>query len=194
MAEIKSTMELVMERAARIGKASSEELQNEENRRKGMQLTAEYLDGKIEKLLNALSGESPTTQMLCRKGMADALVRNIVLARDSLQQERVEKALLGIMEIGGGAGDLASICQELSHIINQYDQHRQQLRQQLEEQVRMQYEQMLAQQPGMAGAGIKIDPTLQPRFKEEWARVESELSSQYNRALEERKMLLRQRF
>ncbi|NOQ45619.1 MAG: hypothetical protein GQ559_02945, partial [Desulfobulbaceae bacterium] len=44
MAEIKSTMDLVMERAARMGMATSEELQQEEARKTGMQLTAAYLN------------------------------------------------------------------------------------------------------------------------------------------------------
>ena len=44
MAEIKSTMELVMERAARMGRASEEEIEREELRREGMRLAAGFLD------------------------------------------------------------------------------------------------------------------------------------------------------
>ena len=55
MAEIKSTMDLVMERAARIGKASSEDLQQDEAQKKGMQLTAEYLEGTLTSLVDGMN-------------------------------------------------------------------------------------------------------------------------------------------
>jgi len=43
MAEIKSTLEKVLERAASMGRASQEEIQAEEKVREGMRLAADYL-------------------------------------------------------------------------------------------------------------------------------------------------------
>ncbi len=193
MAEIRSTMDLVMERAARMGRATSEELARDEARKKGMHLAAEYLDGKGGSLAEILADQPAGEQMAIRSGMLEALLRNIILPRDDMARQRSEKATRGILELGGGAGDLEAICREMQHIGGQYGQHRQQLRQQLEEQVRMQYEQMLAQQPELARQDIRIDPTLQPKFQEEWSRVKAELDDQYNQVLEQHKDLLRQR-
>ncbi len=193
MAEIRSTMDLVMERAARMGKATSEELAREEARKKGMHLAAEYLDGTGTSLAGLLNEQPPADQMAIRGGMLEALLRNIILPRDDVARKRSEKAVAGILELGGGAGDLEAICREMEHITAQYGQHRQQLRRQLEDQVRMQYEQLMAQQPELAREDIRIDPTLQPKFQEEWGRVKAELDSQYNQALEQHKDLLRQR-
>lgn len=193
MAEIKSTMELVMERAARFGKASPEELAQEEGRKLGMQLSASYLDGSETSLVALLEQQDPAGQMTIRHGMLDAMLRNIALARDEHQLARVERALNGLVELGGNAGDLRTICGELQQIISQYGQHREQLQGRLEEQVRMQYEQVLAQQTGMDTAGLNIDPTMQPKFKEEWGRIEAELVGQYGQALEQHKTLLTQR-
>jgi len=194
MTEIKSTMDLVMERAARFGKATDKEIREEEARKKGMRLSAEYLNGSINSLSETLVKEAVESQMICRKGMAEGLLRNIALPRDDFQHQRSSMALQGIVDIGGSAGDLVSICKEINHILGQYNQHRDQLRSQLEEQIKMQYEQILAQQGGANLQGLSIDPTMQPRFKEEWSRIESELNSQYNRALDERKNLLAERF
>jgi len=193
MAEIRSTMDLVMARAARMGKASSEEMAREEARKKGMHLAAEYLDDGSDSLTGILSAQPAEEQMAIRSGMVEALLRNIVLPRDDMARQRSEKAVRGILELGGGAGDLETICREMQHITGQYGQHRQQLRQQLEDQVRMQYEQLLAQQPELNRENITIDPTLQPKFQEEWSRIRAELDSQYNQALEQHKQLLRQR-
>ena len=55
-----------------------------------------------------------------------------------------------------------------------------------------QLEQLLAQQ-GSQVEGMKIDPTLQPKFREEWGRIEAELTSKYNEAIDQHKKQLGQR-
>jgi len=193
MAEIKSTMELVLERAARMGKASSEEIARGEAEKNGMQIVAAYLDGKGDPPSQALAGQEPEQQESVRKGMVDALLRNIFLPRDEHALKRTEQATRGCIDLAGGAGDIVSMCQEMQHVIGQYQQHREQLRSQLEEQMRMQYEQLLAQQMGGRTDGIQIDPTTQPKFQEEWGRVEAELDGQYNQALAQYREQLQQR-
>ncbi|BCO10836.1 hypothetical protein GF1_32120 [Desulfolithobacter dissulfuricans] len=193
MAEIKSTMDLVMERAARMGKASSEELQQEEARKEGMRLAADYLAGKLASLAAELETKDPALQMIIRQGMIEGLMRNLSLPRDEIQKQRGDRAADGLVELSGGAGDIAAICQEMGHILGQYNQHRDQLRTQLEEQVRMQYEQLMGQQGAMPPGDMKLEATLQQKFQEEWARIENELSGQYNQALEQHKTVLKQR-
>ncbi len=193
MAEIKSTMELVLERAAKMGKASNEEIAQDTAKKEGMQLMAAYLDGKEGSPAKLLADHDPNRQSTIRLGMVEALLRNIFLPRDELAQQRTEQATRGILDLAGGAGDIVSICQEMQHIIGQYRQHREQLYQQLEEQMRMQYEQIMAQQMGGQTEGLNIDPTMQPKFKEEWARVETELDNQYNQALNQHRNQLKQR-
>lgn len=199
MAEIRSTMDLVMERAARMGKATSEELRGQERHDLGMRLAAGFLNAVEDgnDLLDLLKQQEPTAQSAVRKGMVEALLRNVVLARNEIQLTAAKKALNGIVRLGGGAGDLKSITRDLEKIISQYGQHREQIRKQLEDQVRMQIEQVLARQPGRQtgrqSAGLKIDPTLQPQFQEEWNRIEADLGEQYSRALEQHRQLLRQR-
>ncbi len=192
MAEIKSTMELVLERAARMGKASSEEIANDEAKKTGMQLIAAYLEGKGDSPSQLLSKQDQQQQAV-RRGMVEALLRNIFLPRDEHARKRTEQATRGLLDLAGGAGDIVSICQEMQHVIGQYQQHREQLKSRLEEQMRMQYEQLLAQQMGGQAEGMQIDPTTQPKFQEEWARVEAELDDQYNQALAQYKEQLQQR-
>ena len=187
MAEIKSTMDLVMERAARFGKASREELQQDEARKKGIQLAVDFLEGRLDKVSAAVAGTEPAMQMAVRQGAAEGLLRNIFLPREPAQRARIDRAAQGIIELSSGAGDVVSICREIQNILAGYTQHGEQLKGQLEEQIRMQYEHLLAQQQGMPREKVKIDPTLQPKFKEEWGRIEAELNSQYGKALQQMK-------
>ncbi|MDH3346891.1 MAG: hypothetical protein OEM02_02145 [Desulfobulbaceae bacterium] len=195
MAEIKSTLELVLERAARMGKASQKDMESEEAEKKGMRFAAEFLDKKSDDITALLDTEQGEIQMKCRSGMVTGLIRNIYLARDEIQRERIKRALQGITDLSGQGGDIAAICGELENIIGQYEQHRQQVREQVENQFRMQVEQLLAQQGAQSqGNSADIDPTMHPKFAEEWTRVEGDLNSQYNTVLEQHKSQLKLRF
>ncbi|MCI5208432.1 MAG: hypothetical protein D3910_06470 [Candidatus Electrothrix sp. ATG2] len=194
MAEIKSTMELVMERAARMGRASDEDLQQEDKRKSGMKLAADFLDNKIDSLMTTLAEQPQEEQVTIRSGMVDTLLRNIFLHRDEVGKERTEKATQGIREISGNAGEVGNICAEMQNILGQYNQHREQLRQQLEDQIRMQYEQVLAQQGGMQQAGGgNIEHALEAKVNEELGKMEAELTDQYNQALEQYREAIRER-
>jgi hypothetical protein len=194
MAEIKSTLELVLERAARMGRATDDELQQEDERKQGMKMAADFLDGRSDDLMAALAELPAEQQMEIRRGMVETLLRNIFLHRDDTGRERTERAGSGIIALSGNDGELSAVCSEMEHILGQYNQHREQLKQQLEEQIRMQYEQMMAQQQGGAGGDtMAMERTLAAKVGEEWAKVEAELSGQYTQALEQHKATIRVR-
>ncbi len=192
MAEIKSTMDLVMERAARMGMATPDEMRHEENLKKGMQFTAEYLNGTQDSLSEILGEQEPAHQEAIRKGMLSSLLRNLFLPRDEDGIKRIELAVQGIVALNKGTGDIAALCQELQTITSQYGQHRNQLYDQLKEQMRMQIEQMIARKTGMKPDSSKIDPTAEPQFKEQWTRLEADLEGQYGQALEQFKAQLKE--
>ena len=189
MAGIKSTMDLVMERAARMGVATPDEMRHEENLKKGMQCTAEYLNGTKPSLLAILGEQATSQQTAIRKGMLASLLRNLFLPRDEDGTQRIERAIRGIVELNQDTPDVAALCQELQTIASQYGQHRKQLYEQLKEQMRMQIEQLLMRK-GMKADSMKIDPTMEPQFKEQWTRLEMDLDRQYSQALEQFKAQL----
>ncbi|MBM9538590.1 hypothetical protein [Desulfobulbus alkaliphilus] len=191
MAGIKSTMDLVMERAARMGMATQDEIQHEDNLKKGMQSTAEYLNGTQNSLIEILDGHDQTSRTAIRKGMLASLMRNLFLPRDEEGSQRIQRAVQGIIELNKGANDIADLCRELQTITSQYGQHRKQLYEQLKEQMRMQIEQVLMRK-GLQAEGMKFDPTTEPQFKEQWSRLETDLEGQYGQALEQFKAQLKE--
>jgi hypothetical protein len=191
MAGIKSTMDLVMERAARMGMATPDEMQHEENLKKGMQCTAEYLNGQQTSLSAILGEYDQAQQASIRKGMLASLMRNLFLPRDEEGTKRIGLAVQGIVELNTDTGDIGAVCKELQTIASQYGQHRKQLYEQLKEQMRMQIEQLLARK-GMKADSMKIDPTTEPQFKEQWSRLELDLETQYGQALEQFKAQLKE--
>lgn len=191
MAEIKSTLEKVLERAASMGRASQEEIQAEECVKDGMRMAADYLQGKEVDFSGALAAAGNSG--LVKQGVVQVFLRNITLPRDD-DRQRAERAMQGLLELAQGSGDLQSIFRDMKGILDHYRQHIKEVRQQVEEAFRQQMEQALATQTGQKGLGMKVDPKMHPKFQEEWSRVKTDLDAQYNRVLQQHKELVAQRF
>lgn len=192
MAEIKSTMEMVLERAARMAAgAGDDNCLSEEQLKEGMRLGAAYMRGEESGGLGARLGAlPPAEQGEVRKGAVQAMLRNIFLAREAEKQALAEKAMHGLVEIGQGDGELLQILGEMKKILDGYRQHGEQLKAQLEAQFSQQMalmEQNLAKQTGMA---MKLQPAQHPKFQEEWARIQGQLNEQYGQALKQLKELV----
>lgn len=190
MAEIKSTLEKVLERAASMGRASKEEMQAEEQEREGMRMAAEYLQGGAVDFSEIVQAVPGTAQR--KRGMVQSFLRNIALPRTD-DHQRAERAMQGLLELAKGSGDLVSVFRDMKNILDHYQKHKKELRQQVEEAFRQQMEHALAQQTGQQGLGMKVNPTLHPKFQEEWSRVKADLDDQYNQVLQQHKELVAQR-
>jgi hypothetical protein len=191
MAEIKSTLEKVLERAAAMGRASKEEIQADEEVKNGMRMAADYLQGKevnFSLVMEATGGFS-----LVKKGLVLVFLRNIALPRyDDLGG--AERAMQGLLEMARGSGDLASVFRDMKGILDHYQQQLKEVRQQVEEAFKQQMEHALSKQTGQKGLGLKVDPMLHPKFQEEWSKIKSDLDDQYNKVLQQHKELVAKRF
>ncbi|MEW6595289.1 MAG: DUF6657 family protein [Thermodesulfobacteriota bacterium] len=193
MAEIKSTMEKVLERAARMGGGPAVDLDAEEQMKDGMRLGAAWLRDEASDLAQRLAGLDGAVRRHVQRGVVQTLLRNIFLPRDAEQIRQATRAMEGLAVVGQSHGELLMVCGEMQKILDHYLQHRDQLRQQLEGQFARQMEMMektLAQQTGMA---MKLSPAQHPKFQEEWQRLQGELNQQYGRALDQHKQLIEQR-
>jgi len=191
MAEIKSTMDMVMERAARMAAegAGESDYLGEEQLKEGMRLGAAFMRGEPG-LSERLGTLSEAEKGPVRKGAVQAMLRNIFLAREVEKQELADKAMHGLVEIGQGDGELLKILVEMKKILDGYRQHGEQLKEQLEAQFSQQMalmEQNLAKQTGQT---MKLQPSQHPKFQEEWARIQGQLNEQYGKALQQLKDLV----
>lgn len=193
MAEIKSTMDMVLERAAKMAAAAQPEIDNEDLTKTGMRLAAEYLNQPETDLAQLLATQPAQDQVAIRKGMAQTLLRNIVLPRDPELTTSGKKALQGILALGGKSSDIQSICQELAQILEQYGQHKEQMTKQLEDAIRAQLEQQQMAHGGKKGSS-PVNPAMHPQYREELAKMLTSLNNQYNDAMQQRKEMILERF
>ncbi|MFW8600112.1 DUF6657 family protein [Desulfobacterota bacterium M19] len=192
MAEIKSTMEMVMARAARMcEEAAGGDENNEEARRAGMKAGGEFVAGgavDVSALMGKYQGQAAEA---CRQGVISSFMRNINLPRHEEDggTPAWEGALSGIMALGGqdDRAELGAITSEIRNILARYLDHKKQLRRQLEENFALQTEQLqqnLARQTGMQ---MNITPAQHPEFQKEWQKVMEQMNDQYLNALEQYK-------
>ncbi|MBU0728221.1 MAG: hypothetical protein KKE17_01960 [Proteobacteria bacterium] len=192
MAEIRSTLDMVMERAARMTAESGEALDPEEQQKQGMRKAAGFMRGDDDDLLQSFTGVKPDEQVAIRQGMAKTLLRNIVLPRDEESGE-VNRAIQGLLQLGQGGSDLMSVFSDMKSILDRYGEHKKQLREQLENAFAQQMQQMEQSVAKKTGVKVNIDPSRHPKFQEEWLKYKSELDDQYGRALDQHKELVSQR-
>jgi len=188
MAQIKSTLEKVMERVAAMGPLSDTDVDSDEIIKDGMRMGAEYLKGQGLELPNSLKDHPEKNQKLLRSGIIKVLLRNIMLPRNDDQQV-AELAMQGLLDLNHNSRDLITVLGEAKEIISRYRKHRSQLREQLESAMRQQLQHALEQQGIGNSMPVNIDPTLHPKFQEEWQRIKDELNGQYGRALEQHKTM-----
>lgn len=188
MAEIKSTMEMVLARAEKLA-ATATKADNDEFIKKGMRIAAEYLSHQDIDLNQELQNHPEKDQQDIRKGMAKALLRNIVLPRDEDLKASGSFALKAIQGLGGNNSEIQTVCQELSQILDQYNQHKEQTTQQLEDAIRAQLEQQQIANE-QAGSHENINPAMHPQYQEEMSKMLASLNGQYNDAMDQRKSVL----
>lgn len=192
MAEIKSTMEMVLERAAKMAEAAPEVTENEDLVKTGMKLAADYINSGNADFATSIGTYSSEDQISIKKGMAQTLLRNIVLPRDEDLQSTGQTALQGILSLSENDGEIQTICQELAQILDQYDQHREQSTQQLKDALKAQIQQQQMAQGQESQE--EINPVMHPQFSEELGKMMTSLNNQYNDAMNQRKDMVLQLF
>ncbi len=193
MAEIRSTLEMVLERAARMEAETADSFNTEDKEKEGMRLAARFQRGEEVNLAASLAAFTPEDQPHVKKGAMTVFMRNITLPREEGNQAGVEKAMHGLMTMGPESGELGQVFAEMKSILDRYLDHKKQLKEQLEEQFAQQMgilEQNLAKQTGVQ---MKLQPSQHPKFAEEWQKIQLELSEQYGRALDQYKEHIKQK-
>ncbi len=193
MAEIRSALEIALEKADKLGKASKEELQADEARSKGRRIVAVFLDDpKKTSLKESLSEVEPSELNYVIEGAMDTLIRNVFLPMDDVQMQRIQKALAGIMDIKGSMA--AQVINGINELVRQFQQTYAQYKEQLKTQMQSRLgsiQQAMAQQYGM-GAAQGLDAEAIPEFQKEWSKLSQEIKQQFGRELDKMKQYLLQ--
>ncbi len=186
MAEIKSALEIAMERAEKIGSLSREELDAQKWEERGKKTAAAFINGKLGSLREGLKDVPGEYIQAVLTGASDILLRNIVLPRDPHQWESIRRAMEGLVEIKGSIA--SQVMPQIEQLLKNYEKTMDHYRQQFKQQVTqaMGNQDMATMQ--MNSEGLNALASMQ----EEWNKLSGEITQQFEQQLQPLKAYLRQ--
>ncbi len=192
MGDIKSALEIAMEKVEKLGEVTAEERLKWKYVPEGEKLAARYLKQSLN-LVAELGNYEEKVVRYIKEGAADILIRNINLPKDELARRNNKRAMEGLKTLKSNKIGVENIYSKMRSIFNHYIEQGEQQRKQAYHRLKVEFEakvqQAIQQQLGSA-VGIKIDVERQPQFQEEWRKLQTQLDSQYIKLLDEYKQEL----
>ena len=193
MGDIKSALDIAMEKVEKLGEATDEERLRWKYVPEGEKLAVRYLKQRDCSLVVELSKYEEGVRRYIIEGAGDILIRNINLPSNDLAKRNNKRAMDGLKILKSDKVNLENIYSKIRDIFNHYVEQGEQQRKQAYESLRAEFEakirQALQLQLGSL-IGKRIDVERQPQFQEEWRRLQTQLDSQYLKLLEEYKQEL----
>jgi len=192
MGDIKSALELAMEKIEKLGKATDEERLKWEYVPKGERLAVRYLKQDCN-LVVELSQYEETARKYVIEGAGDILIRNINLPKNDLAKTNNRRAMDGLKDLKDNKVAVENVYSKMRRIFNHYTEQGEQQRNQAYESLKAEFEakvQQAVQQQLGSLMRVRIDVEKQPQFQEEWRKIQTQLDSQYSKLLDEYKQEL----
>lgn len=186
MAEIKSALELALEKAERYGKASREEMAESQYREQGLQLAVRYLKGEGD-LEAEFQGLPPEVQPAARTAVKEVLLRNIGLPRNGETEPRLARALQGLLLVASNQKAMARLITELEQFLNNFLTVRHNAYQQLKARFGAGVPNMQRALEAQLRQKVRLEVEQLPQFQEEWRRFQGQLLDQFEPMLEQLK-------
>lgn len=186
MAEIKSALEIALEKAERYGRATKEELLQEQYQEKGRQMAVQFLkeEGDLEAELANLPEEARDA---AKQAIKEVLVRNITLPRDEKVDPRAARALEGMLLVASNRKGMTRLKEEVEQFWQQFLMARNSALQQLKASFSQQVRNVTQALEAQYGQRMKVEVEHLPQFQEEWRKFETNLIQQFEPILEDRK-------
>jgi len=189
MGEIKSALEIAMEKIEKLGKATDEERLKWKYVPEGERLAVRYLKQDCN-LVVELSQYQEAARKYVIEGAGEILIRNINLPKDDLAKRNNKQVMDGLKNLKDAKVAVENVYSKMRRIFSHYTEQGEQQRKQAYESLKAELEakmQQAAQQQLGSLVKMKIDVEKQPQFQEEWRRIQAQLESQYLKLLDEYK-------
>ena len=189
MGDIKSALEIAMEKVEKLDKATDEERLKWKYVPEGEKLAARYLKQGCN-LVAELGQYQENVRKYIIEGADDILIRNINLPKDDLAKRKNKQVMDGLKTLKSDKVSAENVYSKLRRIFEHYKEQGEQQKKQAYESLKAEFEariQEAVQQQFGSLAGIRVDVERQPQFQEEWRNIQAQLDSQYVMFLDEYK-------
>jgi hypothetical protein len=177
LAEIKSALELALERAEKYGRASAEEMAAAQFQDQGRQLAVQFLKGEGD-LGADLKKIPPPAQAAVKLAIKEVFLRNIGLPRENALDPRQDNAVQGLLLVADNQKTMARFQAELEQLLQQFIQVRSNALQQLKGRFAAGVGQMQRAMEAQYRQKVNLDVEHLPQFQEEWRKFLGQLQEQ----------------
>ena len=192
MSDIKSALEIAMEKVEKLEDATDEERLKWRYLPEGEKRAVRYLK-EGGNLVIELGKHEEKVKRYIVEGATDILVRNIDLPKNDLATRNNRRAMEGLKNLKSDKIAVENVYSQLRQLFNHYieqgEQQRKQAYETLKNEFEAQIQQAVQQQLGLL-AGARIDVEKQPQFQEKWRKIQTQIDSQYYKLLDEYKQEL----
>jgi hypothetical protein len=184
VAEIKSALEMALEKAEQFGRATKEELAETRYQEQGRHLAVNFLKGEGG-LEEELQGLPPQGRETARRAIKEVLLRNISLPRNGEIEARLDRVVAGLLLVAGNRKAMDRLKAELEQILQNFLQVRHSAFQQLKARYGAGVNQVQRALEAQLRQKVKLDVEQLPQFQEEWRQFRGKLVEQFEPLLEE---------
>lgn len=187
MGEIKSALEIAMEKVNQMEEPTEEEKLQWKYVPEGEKLAGRYLKEKVN-LLAELNNFDEEVRKFVINGASGILARNISLPINDHIKQNNKKVMDGLKILKNDKVAVENLFSKIRYIFNHYEEQGEQQKKQAYESLKAdlgdKIQQALQQQmsPMM---GTKIDVEKQPQFQQEWRKIQQQIDGQYINHLNE---------
>ncbi len=139
MGDIKSALEIAMEKVEKLEKATGEERLKWKYVPEGEKLAARYLKQDCNLVVELSQYEENVTRYII-EGAADILIRNINLPKDNLARRNNRRAMDGLKNLKSDKVSVENVYSKIRRIFNHYMEPGEQQRKQAYESLKTEFE------------------------------------------------------
>ena len=192
MGDIKSALEIAMEKVEKLGSITEEERLKWKYVPEGEKLAAKYIKEDCN-LVAELSHYEESARKYVTEGAKDILNRNIDLPRNDHVKRNTKRAIDGLKTLKSDKVAVENVYSKIRRVFDHYTGQGEQQKKQAYESLKAEFsakiQQAIQQQYGSLSK-VNVDVEKQPQFQEEWQKLRTQLDSQYIKLLDEYKQEL----
>lgn len=187
MGEIKSALEIAMEKVNQMEDPTEEEKLQWKYIPEGEKLAGRYLKEKVN-LIAELNKFEEGIRKYIINGATGILARNISLPVNDYVKQNNKKAMDGLKLMKTDKVAVENVYSKIRYIFNHYAEQGEQQKKQAYESLKADLGERLRQalqQQMSPMMNAKIDIERQPQFQQEWRKIQQQIDSQYTGHLNE---------
>jgi hypothetical protein len=193
MSEIKSALELALERTADV-KSDKSRLEAHESRQEGMRIAGRYLDDASVDVAAEIKKAERGRRDAIRAGFFQVMMSHLALPGQDSDVQRLQRVSDGLKQVIRDTRLVEGLMEQVVQYLQQYLDTKNQLTERLREQFEPRLRQKEQQLAAQTGRPVRLDPANDPDFANALNQNLQQLQAQYGQVIEQAKTQLESLF